>query len=119
MPILGLYTRRQQAIESVQNKDQYFTKQKQRNQTVRSLSRSSPHTFHLAESTVDDEEDTVYSQRRLGNVGGHNTLPHAAIRLLEDLRLIESEENERESQRQEWQHDGKDTEQNNQIIVGS
>ena len=46
--------------------------------------------LHLAVAAVDDEHDAVEGQRRLGNVGGHDTLPEAVGRFLKDFGLQDS-----------------------------
>ena len=43
--------------------------------------------FHLEKSCVDDVEDAVDSEARLGDVGGHDDLPLPLGRLLEDFAL--------------------------------
>ena len=43
--------------------------------------------FQFAEGGVDDENDAVDRQRRLGDVGGHDALAHSVGRTLEDFRL--------------------------------
>ena len=42
---------------------------------------------HLEKSRVDDVEDAVDCETRLGDVRGHDDLPLALGRLLEDLAL--------------------------------